>query len=361
MSNEYPRVKDKVIDGHLHIEAWTNKEGEEFIHCFEEYREKMGLHSLCLAALPSGYGADVSSNIMCAMYKLLNKNTYANGGLLYDQYPMGEKLPEGMDFVTQLNELEEIGFDGVKMLEGKPTLHKKIGKNLLNDEYDKFFAEAEKRGTHILFHVNDPAEFWDKDKVSQDTIDHGWFYGDGTFATHEELYRQAYTILERHPLLCVTFAHFFFKSEKPQDLVELFEKYPNMCIDLTPGWEMYISFYDNKEYYKDFFEKYSDRILLGTDSSFPWYTENFMWLLDRVYRYVSCDDVVKAFDDRYESGLNLSKNAINNIVCKNFERRSGERPKEINKEALRAYFEKYKHLMVEKDIERVEALFAKYL
>ena len=41
MSNEYPRVKDKVIDGHLHIEAWTNKEGEEFIHCFEEYREKV--------------------------------------------------------------------------------------------------------------------------------------------------------------------------------------------------------------------------------------------------------------------------------------------------------------------------------
>ncbi|MBQ8840610.1 MAG: amidohydrolase family protein [Clostridia bacterium] len=361
MNNEFPKVKHKVIDGHLHIEAWTNSNGENFIGCFDEYKRNMGISALNLAALPSGYGADVTSNIMCAVYKLVDETTYAHGGLLYDQYPLGESLPEGMDFVTQLNELMEIGFDGVKMLEGKPTLNKKVGKNLLHKEYDKFFAEAEKQGTHILFHVNDPKEFWDKDKVSQDTIDHGWFYGDGTFATHEELYRQAYAILEKHPKLCVTFAHFFFKSETPEDLVELFEKYPNVAVDLTPGWEMYISFYENKEYYKNFFTKYSKRIELGTDSSFPSKTESFMWLMDRVYRYVSCDDVVKAFDDRYESGLNLPQNAIEDIVCGNFERRVGKAPKKINKDALVAYHNKYKHLMTEGDIQRVDELFEKYL
>ncbi|MBQ7907650.1 MAG: amidohydrolase family protein [Clostridia bacterium] len=358
---QYNPVKHKVIDGHLHIEAWEKHNGECFIHGFEEYRKNMNLSAIDIAALPSGYGCDVTSNIMCAAYKLQNENTFAHGGLLYDKYPLGESLPEGMDFATQLDELMEIGFDGIKMLEGKPTLNKKIGKNLLHPEYDKFFSAAEKRGTHILFHVNDPAEFWDRSKVSQDVIDHGWFYGDGTFCTHEELYRQVYEILEKHPTLCVTFAHFFFKSGKPEDLVELFNKYPNMGIDLTPGWEMYISFYDNREYYKDFFEKYSTRIELGTDSSIPWDTESFMWLLDRVYRFVATDDVVKAFGDRCEAGLKLSDEACDNILYKNHDRRVGTEPKKINKSALVNYFNKYKHLMTAKDIERVEALFKEIL
>lgn len=358
---QYNPVKHKVVDGHLHIEAWENKDGVPFTHYFEEYREKMGLHAIDIAALPSGYGADVTSNLWCAIYKLLNKNTFAHGGLLYDQYPLGESLPSDMDFVTQLHELMEIGFDGVKMLEGKPTLNKKIGKNLLHKEYDKFFGEAEKLGTHVLFHVNDPKEFWDESKVSQDVKDHGWFYGDGTFSTHEELYDQVYEILKKHPNLCVTFAHFFFKSETPKDLEELFEKYPNVNVDLTPGWEMYISFYDNREYYKYFFEKYSTRIELGTDSTFPYDTEDFSWLLDRVYRFVACDDVVKAFGDRYEAGLNLSDEARDNIICKNHERRVGVEPKEINKEALVRYFNKYKHLMKESDVEKINKMFEEIL
>lgn len=353
MNTEFPRVKHKVIDSHLHFYDWKDENGEYFFHAFEEYRNRMGLAGLNLAALPSGYGTDVTSNLMCAVYKLINENTFAHAGLLYNEYPMGEKLPSEMTFDVQLDELERIGFDGVKMIEGKPTMHRTIGKNLLNADHDTFFTEAEKRGTHIIFHVNDPKEFW-----TQPGLD---YYGDSTYATNEELYRQAYAILEKHPNLCVTFAHFFFKSEKPQELAELFEKYPNVCVDLTPGWEMYLSFYENKEYFKEFFTKYSKRILLGTDAYFPRPTECSMWLVDRVYRFLSSSDVVKAVADRYESGLCIPDDAINDITYKNFERRVGEAPKKINKDALIKYYEKYKHLMIQRDIELVEEVFAKFV
>ena len=353
MNKEFPRVKHKVIDAHLHFYDWKDENGEYFFHCFEEYRKEMGLAGINLAALPSGYGCDVTSNIMCAVYKLINKETFAHAGLLYDKYPMGENLPDYMKFKVQLDELEEIGFDGIKMIEGKPTVHRTIGGSLLNSEHDKFFEEAEKRGTHIIFHVNDPKEFWTKEG--------GDYYGDSTFASNEELYRQAYAILEKHPNLCVTFAHFFFKSEHPEELAELFEKYPNVCVDLTPGWEMYLSFYENKEFFKDFFTKYSKRILLGTDAYFPRPTECSMWLVDRVYRFLASSDVVKAVADRYESGLCLDDDVINDITYKNFERRVSVIPKEINKEALHRYFEKYKHLMIEKDIVLVDYVFSKYL
>ena len=354
MNNEFPKVKHKVIDSHLHFYDWSDEQGNEFFHCFEEYRNEMGLAGINLCALPSGNGTDVTNNIMCALYKLLNKETFAHAGLLYDKYPMGEKLAQGMDFVTQLDELEAIGFDGIKMIEGKPTMHKTIGKNLLHMEFDKFFAEAEKRGTHITFHVNDPKEFWSTDGNCND-------YCDGTYATHEELYRQAYQILEKHPNLTVTFAHFFFKSEHPEDLESLFEKYPNMCVDLTPGWEMYLSFYERKEFFKEFFTKHSKRILLGTDAYFPRPTECSMWLVDRVYRFLSSSDVVKAVADRYESGLCIPDEAIEDIAYRNFERRVGIAPKEINKDALKAYYEKYKHLMIEKDIKLVDSAFERYL
>lgn len=239
------------------------------------------------------------------------------------------------------------------MLEGKPTLHRTIGKNLLHPEFDKFFAEAEKRATHITFHANDPKEFWTEPGAD--------YHGDPTFATSEEIYRQAYKILENHPNLKVTFAHFFFMSEKPEELARLFEKYPNMCVDLTPGWEMYLSFYAKKEYFKEFFEKYSKRIILGTDAYFPRPTECSMWLVDRVYRFISSPDVIKAVADRYESGLCISDRAIEDITYKNFEERISAEPKPINKDALIAYYKKYKHLMTEKDVSYTDEVFAKFL
>ena len=352
MKEIFPKVKHKVIDGHLHFYDWQSEDGEEFYHCFEDYRNQMGLAGINLCALPSGYGCDVTNNIMCAIYKLLNKDTFAHAGLLYNEYPMGANLPENMRFGVQLDELEKIGFDGIKLIEGKPTAHRTIGKNLLNPDHEEFFAEAEKRGTHIVFHVADPEEFW--------TQEGGDYYGDDTFASSTEIYRQVYKILENHPNLKVTFAHFFFKSEKPKELEELFEKYPNVCVDLTPGWEMYLSFYADKPFFKDFFTKYSKRIVLGTDAYFPRPTECSNWLVDRVYRFISSPDVVKAVADRYESGLCIPDSAIEDISYKNFERRVGTTPKEIDKAALRAYYEKYKHKMIPKDIARVEEAFAKH-
>ena len=354
MSKEFPKVKHKVIDSHLHLYDYKSEDQEYFFHCFEEYRNEMGLAGLNLCSLPTAeQGADVTNNIMCAIYKMINKDTFAHAVLSYDNNLMYDNIPLEMDFVTQLDELEQIGFDGIKMLEGKPTLHRTIGKNLLTQNHDKFFAEAEKRGTHIIFHAVDPEEFW--------TQEGGDYYGDNTFASSEEIYRQIYQILENHPNLKITFAHFFFKSGKPQDLIELFEKYPNVCVDLTPGWEMYLSFYENKEYFKDFFTKYSKRIILGTDAYFPRASECSMWLVDRVYRFISSSDVVKAVADRYESGLCLPDNVINDITYQNFERRVSLRPKQIDKQALKKYYEKYKHRLTQKDIDLVETVFAKYL
>ena len=101
--------------------------------------------------------------------------------------------------------------------------------------------------------------------------------------------------------------------------------------------------------------------MLGTDAYFPRPTECSKWLVDRVYRFLSSPDVIKAVADRFESGLCIDESAIEDIVHGNFERRVGEAPREINKEALVAYYEKYKHLMTERDIKYVDEVFARFL
>ena len=353
----YDKVKHKVIDTHLHVEGWNNDESN-FLDCFEQYKNDMGLHALNICVVPT-VQRNVCNNVQSALYKIAHPGTYAHGGLDHIKWPISEDMPEGMDLVTQYRELMEIGFDGIKMLEAKPSHHKRNGSNLNTPPLERVFAEIEKDSTHLVLHSNDPDEFWLES--TRNLVKPDWWYGDGSYASFEEIYRQTEQMLANHPNIKVTLAHFYFCGKTPEKLVELFEKYPNLCVDLTPGCEMYHAFEAKYDYYKGFFEKYSDRILLGTDSTYPWPTETYRWLLDRTYRFVATADTVSAFDDQQLKGLNLSDESCDNILWRNFERRVGEKPRDINKDALRRYIDKYKHLMSEDEWKNLEPAIKKYL
>ena len=197
----FPSVKNP-IDGHIHIHRWLNEEtGENFSHGLEEYRRTCGLKYIALAPLPSGnpipVARDVSNNIICAFYKLLNENTFSYGGFIYPSYPAKAEEMVGMSLVEQLEELTEIGFDGIKMLEGKPNLYKKVGSPLDGELFEPVFERMEKEGTYILMHAIDPHSFWTDD--NEESVKKGWFYGDGTYPTDTELYAQIDSVLCKHP------------------------------------------------------------------------------------------------------------------------------------------------------------------
>jgi hypothetical protein len=102
-------INDKIIDTHMHIQAWVNDE-YEFIDCFEGHREGAGLASLNICGLQSPGRASVN-NVMLALYKLAHPNTYIHGGFDHIYYPITEDMPKGLDLVSQHNDLMEIGFD----------------------------------------------------------------------------------------------------------------------------------------------------------------------------------------------------------------------------------------------------------
>ncbi|MBQ9131558.1 MAG: amidohydrolase family protein [Clostridia bacterium] len=150
---------------------------------------------------------------------------------------------------------------------------------------------------------------------------------------------QVMNVMQRYPQLNVTFAHFLFLSEQPELLEELFAKYPNMAIDVTPGTEMYGVFTERRDYYRTFFEKYADRIIFGSDAGIPKYDSN-VELVEAVYRVMTEDTEVEIWK-LPARGLQLSDDACRLILCENFLRRSGSQPKPVDREALKRYVQKY--------------------
>ena len=340
----------QVIYGHYHIYGWYNGKGSDFFETTDSYRKGRNFRAINLNALPS-VSWDVSNNIIAALYKLKNPDTYIHGGLVYDTYPVPSVMTQGMDPLTQYRELMKIGFDGIKMLETKPTELKVIDRPVCDPLYHAFFDAVEKDGTHMVWHVNDPAEFWDRDLAPAFSFENGWFYGDGGYPSHEEIYGQALAVLKRNPGLKVTFAHFFFMSGCPERLEEIFRVYPNTAVDLTPGSEMYGDFLRRAEYYKAFFIRNADRIQFGTDASDEEETASNFWLSDTVYNFLMTDRDFRLWDVE-SRGLGLPAAAAEKILAENFLRRVGGTPKPVNAEALKAYVKKYGHLIRDERIRR---------
>ena len=346
----------KIIDSHLHISKWGEP---DYISCFDSYFENQGVHAINICSIPINF-SNVCNNIMLGLFKLARPNTYIHGGIDFLSIPI-DNMPSDMDSVAQYKELMEIGFDGIKMLEGKPTEHKRVGKNLNHAEFNKLYAQMQEDGTHLLMHVNDPDEFWDLSRAPQWAIDHGWTYTDGTYSSYEEVKRQTIQVLKDYPNLHLTLAHFFFCSKEPEILEELFEKYPNLCVDITAGGEMYVEFEKNPAYFEEFFKKYSDRIIFGTDRSYLCDEKYANWLFNLVTTYVGTDKTTNSFDNKELKGLGLDTDMADNILFANFERRVGKEPKPINKEKFKAYIEKYSFALTENDKQRLEPLIKQYL
>jgi hypothetical protein len=152
------------------------------------------------------------------------------------------------------------------MIEGKPEIRKMLPvPNFDSDAFAPYWEKLTQYQIPVLIHVNDPEEFWDAGQVPDWATEQGWFYGDGTYINNEDQYSEIFNVLAKNPDLKVIFAHFFFMSAQQSRLADLLEQYPNVYIDLTPGIEMYHNFSANIQKTRDFFIKYQDRILFGTD------------------------------------------------------------------------------------------------
>ena len=344
----------KFIDCHIHLCEWFDQSGKSFYEILDDLQQKTRPEKICVVASEYLDLGGVEQNILTALYKLHNPTAYANGCIVFPSAPVTMPLPDGMDALTQYEELMEIGIDGLKLL-CKSDIEKLLALPINHSFYDEMFAKAEKDQTPILWHVADPESFWSPERQRSNG------YGDGTYPSFETLFRQTFDVLKKHPRLAVTFAHFLFLSDRPEILESIFDHYENVSIDVTPGTEMYVNFSGDLPFYRAFFEKHADRILFGTDATVP-IRADAEERIQSVYRaMVTGDTVPMGRARRPVQGLALPPDVADRVLRKNFLQRWGKAPKPINRNALKAYIEKYAHMISHGETKKQILLAAKSL
>jgi len=311
-------VRD-LIDGHTHLTTF------ESIERFEVIRDTAGLSGIAFACLQL---MQPHANVLALLAKALRPaDTWVLGGL--DHAAPGHE-ETGLDFAGQARRLRALGADGMKMIEGKPNARRDTGLALDAAEYHEYYRYLEQEGIPLLFHVADPETFWSAETAPQFAKQNNWLYADPSFCSKETLYAESCRVVEQFPRLNVVFAHFYFLSADLPRAAAFLDAHPRVCFDITPGTEMYYHFSAQAASWREFFVRYQDRILFGTDNMAQ-DAAAFSWSLENVVRIRGFLETAEAFSG---AGLALPADVLDRIYAGNFRRVFGARPVQVDTSAL---------------------------
>ena len=311
-----------IIDAHNHL--MNSNKG---IKQFAKIKEVFGYERINILSLELMTNA--LQNPRMLVYKLHSPNDYIFGSLNHNI---------SIPFMEQLKQMEMLGFDGIKMIEGKPDSRLKSDLPLNDKTYDDFYSYLEEKQIPLLLHVADPEEFWDEEKVPKWAKRAGWFWGDERYPKKEELYEEVDKVLEKFPNLVIILAHFYFLSADLERADKFLEKHPNVYFDITSGKEMYFNFSKRPEDYRNFFTKYQDRIIYGTDNvdiADPENSEDMNIFNNMQMDFLTTDKEFTAWGDKV-IGINLDEGALDKILHDNFYKLVKE-PKKVDKEQVIRY------------------------
>ena len=338
----------KRIDAHIHYALPLTPE------TLIRFMDKNGIDKANLVLVPS------RPRLTAVPDALMAKAKYPQRFYVFTSMDVSEYFKHGKEIgkyqAKFVDAMRKCGCDGLKIIEGKPTMRKIMGAIPGFDApcWEPLWQYLEETQFPVLWHLNDPESCWGPEEKAPRHIRLGKELYDDTFVNNEEQYCQMEAILERHPKIKFIFAHLYFMSAQLPRLAAILDKYPNVMVDITPGLEIYVNLSKNTEEAKSFFEKYQDRILYGTDIGARCVlAENAedklnedeciarMDLIDglfdsKINRIMREDGrYLINTDDFVQQGFDLTEEAINKIYWKNFERYVGETPAKVNPKLIK--------------------------
>lgn len=331
-----------MIDAHVHLYPGDPQP-------LADRLAALGTARFNVLGVPGIWGSD--NNLHCLRMKALYPGrAWVFGGLNWrgPECPLPER---------QLELMMLAGFDGLKLLETKPDMQKRLGFLPDASAFDAMFALAERRGIPIIWHVGDPAPFWHRDSAPAFAAENGWIYEGEGFLSLEELYFHTEQVLRRYPRLNAVFAHLYFCSDDRPHLERLLRDFPNVCIDLTPGSEMYHAFRDDREGWQDFFRRHAGRILLGSDATNG--PDAFWSGLGSLPRCILRPRRFSIFDMEIR-GFELDKAQYAAITAGNFTRLAGEAPKPIDPEGLKGLVDYYASQLAPQDARTIMTTYKEF-
>lgn len=332
--SEWSSKAKNIIDGHVHMGPVSEEDSMLTV------REVTGIEKMGLVSIQNpGEGAGLPQ----ALYL---KARYPGQFFVFAGLNHAERLSDGKvktpGLAEQAERLIELGCDGIKMIEGKPTSRQQMDVPVTDPYFADYWARVEELGLPIVWHVNDPEEFWDPDHLPGWAKERNWGYGPED-VQKEELYAEVDEVLSRHPDLKIIFAHFYFLSADLPRAARLFDEHPNVHFDLAPGVEMLYNISRDPEAGREFFTKYADRIVLGTDLFSSLTPDEARFRAGIVFRWLESEDTFRVPggadfllgppEDGVIRGMSLSDEVLDKIYRENFIRLASAEPKALNVDA----------------------------
>lgn len=317
-----------MIDSHVHL--W--REGD--IDNLEAIRRRIGFERVGVASVARRHSIN-DNHALYAAKAAYPDTYYAFVALDHSMLWSGGEI-QTPSLAEQVERAIATGADGLKLIETKPTHY---GLPIDGDYFASVFALAERAGLPILWHVADPEEFWDPAKTPGWAKAKGWGYDD-TWIAKETLYAQVSNVLARHPGLRVIFAHFYFLSADLPRAAAMLDRHEGVCFDLAPGIEMLYNMSRDPHSARDFFIRYADRIVYGTDIECSAPVEQASIRAHTVMRWLETADEFTLPDgadytlgpptDGVIRGMRLPQDVLEKIYTTNFVRLVGDKPKPLD-------------------------------
>ncbi|MBQ8600736.1 MAG: amidohydrolase family protein [Clostridia bacterium] len=244
----------KKIDAHVHIDAPISL--TQTVEYYKDLMIRKGYDGLGLMSLGFGGESRTAAESNAFALALLKE---LPGSFAF------AALDHSRDFTEQTQEYMQMGFSGIKLLEGKPSVWRHYGYGLDDLRFAPFFAYAEEQQIPLLVHNNDPWVHWDKEKLDERSITSGWYY-DETFPKKSYFDGILESVLAQYPRLKIALAHTAFYADRPEKMAELLKKYPNLMMDLTPALGIYKDLSAHSGAVRELILKYPERFFYGTDA-----------------------------------------------------------------------------------------------
>ncbi len=327
-----------LSDNHMHI--WSEIPLAETVAFFEDVVRQFNYKEITFCAI-NEHPNDTDSVFAAHTGKMQNlKAMYLKKNLSIPVFvyaglhlTKGKEKSDAKDLLNQAKMYREAGYDGIKMFysegmyqSGYPHLSYKI--------YEPFFSFMEETQMPITIHIGG-AEICYRDIEEIPEPQRKW-HSKNPYIHFYDMLKDLDLMLEKFPKLKITLAHFGFLSEHIDWAEAILNKYENLRLDVCPSLFMYYDFQKNKKDWTEFFIKYADRIMFGTDTG-----SNVLDLekkepaaLNHVVRgFFTETETIYEFDDEF-SPMVLPEDVLRKLFRENMLEVNGGVPKEINLKAL---------------------------
>ncbi|MCC6336336.1 MAG: amidohydrolase family protein [Myxococcales bacterium] len=233
-----------------------------------------------LVSLMDAWGIDVAVNLSggwpgAGLEESMEAARRTGGRVLVFANPPVGAFARGQlgleELLAQTDEAKRLGAKGLKFFKSLGLGARRLDGTLLavdDGRLDPLFEKAGRLGLPVALHTGDPKAFWlpptaENERFDELSVHPGWSYAGVDVPSWDSLFQAYARRVARHPHTTFIGVHFGNAPEDPRAVAAMLDALPNLFIDTAARIPEIGR--QPPEDLRDFFVRYQDRILFGTD------------------------------------------------------------------------------------------------